>query len=134
MPLNDALLLIRRRRPQAEPIPEFMEMLRRYETHLMKDTFISVSSEPSTAKVQTKRSRDTASIGPDPKWGPSLPKRIMIGPTLTTEPQLPVTETVLRPCSQVIDSFQECDKSTLRRVDNDHNVEEALSNNLPVKK
>lgn len=86
MPLESALSLIRRRRPDAEPIPDFMDMLRRYESQCRKDGAI--------VEDGTTSSKKRAAIGPSPR--PEPPKRAAIGPALgsvvvaAVGPQLPV--------------------------------------------
>ena len=44
MSLNDAMELIKRRRPQAQPIPAFMEMLKQYEGRMIKSSSSSSSN------------------------------------------------------------------------------------------
>jgi len=79
MPLKQAMVLVKRRRPQAEPIPAFCKMLESYEDTcrslgLIKseDTSDKRKSEAplSSQDVTAKRKR---TIGPS--IGPSLPKK-----------------------------------------------------------
>ena len=77
MSLTSALALIQRRRPEAEPIPDFMDMLRQYEAQCRNDGAI-VEEETSSTEHRSKKRTATAAVGPAPGSGPH--KRAMVGP------------------------------------------------------
>ena len=82
MPLDDALALIQRRRPDAEPIPDFMDMLRQYEAQCRRDGAIVDQLD----ELSRKNKKRTATAAADPAAGPASKsaagpqKRSVVGP------------------------------------------------------
>ena len=104
MTLDDAIAMIRRRRPQAEPIPPFMEFLRKEEETLKNDraTTKKVSmkrdceTKTDSNENETKKRKAThrvmgpaagPTIGPTigPVVGPAVKKSAVVGPSLPPE-------------------------------------------------
>lgn len=78
MPLDDALALIQRRRPDAEPIPDFMDMLRQYEAQCRRDGAIVDQVNESSRKH--KKRTAAAAAGPASKTDVGPQKRFVVGP------------------------------------------------------
>ena len=100
MTLDNALAMIRRRRPQAEPIPPFMEFLRKEEETLkndpaatkkmtMKREFETTtdSNESKTKKRKATHRVMGPAVGPTigPTIGPAVKKPAVVGPSLPPE-------------------------------------------------
>ena len=113
MPLEDAVALVRRRRPKAQPIPAFVEILERYEQGCRKQgsikstadtaTSASVKSPPGPA-LPTKHAKRPRPIGPaiGPAAGPTeneKPDKLskIIGPERPPQGSLDATEQFVGP-------------------------------------
>jgi len=81
MPLDKALALIQRRRPEAEPIAAFVDMLRQYEQQCVRDGVIVLDNEANTA-TNNNNVKKRAAVGPSRGPEPSPAKRSMIGPVV----------------------------------------------------
>eukprot|EP00980_Cylindrotheca_fusiformis_P014811 scaffold4026_cov117-Cylindrotheca_fusiformis.AAC.46 len=81
MTLHEALSLIRRRRPQAQPIPAFMEILEQYEKQLIEDSTLKNNNNNNNSSSTKKRPRVVAG----PSIGPAAPHTAKpIGPQKPT--------------------------------------------------
>lgn len=83
MTLDDAMELVQRRRPEVDPIPAFLNMLRDYELQCRSQG--DIASDSATKKFGNKRA--AAVVGPSgpspnrsrPRIGPSLPPPAIVG-------------------------------------------------------
>ena len=82
MPLDDAMALVKRRRPEANPIPEFVAMLRDYETQCRLDGSIVDVAAAAATKSDNDGSKKRAAVGPSRPDAPKQQHRSMptIGP------------------------------------------------------
>ena len=103
MSLKEALEMIQRRRPEAEPIPAFREILEDYEARCVKERENAANAKPSLAEKKKKKragpvgnpvAKDSSNgdkrrrVGPSP--GPpkdSSREKNIVGPTMPPPPQ-----------------------------------------------
>ena len=83
MPLNEAMQLVKRRRPEADPIPDFVAMLRDYELQCRLDGVIRNDDDNADAAVVAAAENSNSKRGTTPARliRPDAPKRPkLIGP------------------------------------------------------
>ena len=77
MPLDSAMALIQRRRPEAEPIPDFMAMLGQYEAQCRSDGAIV---DLRTGIPGKNKKRTAGAVGPACPGAVGPQKRAVVGP------------------------------------------------------
>lgn len=72
MSLNDAMTTIQRRRPEAQPIPAFFELLKRYEQQLQQSSRKQKHSGNNEFSMGKKKQKVVAGPSTGPSIGPSI--------------------------------------------------------------